>query len=108
MLHYIHHKYNKEHTLSPFAGLAFHPLDGILQVRMHSFSVIHQFVQACVHSSLLLSIHLFGHSFIPPSVHSLAHLLIHSYIHPFMTSFVFCWLNRSVCSSVFAVKLILH
>jgi hypothetical protein len=31
-LHYIHHKYNKEHTLSPFAGLAFHPLDGILQV----------------------------------------------------------------------------
>ncbi|KAL0044025.1 hypothetical protein WJX82_003384 [Trebouxia sp. C0006] len=31
VLHYIHHKYNKEHTLSPFAGLAFHPLDGILQ-----------------------------------------------------------------------------
>ncbi|KAK9824011.1 hypothetical protein WJX72_006951 [[Myrmecia] bisecta] len=30
-LHHIHHKYNKEHTLSPFAGLAFHPLDGILQ-----------------------------------------------------------------------------
>merc|ERR1711977_613005 len=30
-LHYIHHKYNKENTLSPFAGLAFHPLDGILQ-----------------------------------------------------------------------------
>lgn len=32
-LHYIHHKYNKEHTLSPFAGLAFHPIDGMLQVR---------------------------------------------------------------------------
>ena len=32
LLHNIHHKYNKEHTLSPFAGLAFHPLDGILQV----------------------------------------------------------------------------
>ena len=31
-LHYDHHKYNKEHTMSPFAGLAFHPLDGILQV----------------------------------------------------------------------------
>eukprot|EP01024_Parvocaulis_polyphysoides_P031163 TRINITY_DN28237_c1_g1_i1.p1 TRINITY_DN28237_c1_g1~~TRINITY_DN28237_c1_g1_i1.p1 ORF type:complete len:357 (-),score=44.11 TRINITY_DN28237_c1_g1_i1:359-1357(-) len=30
-LHHIHHKYNKEHSLSPFAGLAFHPLDGILQ-----------------------------------------------------------------------------
>eukprot|EP00891_Asterochloris_glomerata_P006347 jgi/Astpho2/6347/e_gw1.00091.33.1_t len=31
LLHNIHHKYNKEHTLSPFAGLAFHPLDGIIQ-----------------------------------------------------------------------------
>ncbi|KAK9802700.1 hypothetical protein WJX73_008596 [Symbiochloris irregularis] len=30
-LHYIHHKYNKEGSLSPFAGLAFHPLDGIIQ-----------------------------------------------------------------------------
>merc|ERR1712157_269515 len=30
-LHYIHHKYNKGDTLSPFAGLAFHPLDGIIQ-----------------------------------------------------------------------------
>lgn len=30
-LHYVHHIYNKEHTLSPFAGLAFHPIDGILQ-----------------------------------------------------------------------------
>ncbi|KAK9835622.1 hypothetical protein WJX74_004446 [Apatococcus lobatus] len=29
--HFIHHKYNKENSLSPFAGLAFHPLDGILQ-----------------------------------------------------------------------------
>ena len=34
LLHNIHHKYNKEHTLSPFAGLAFHPLDGIIQVRL--------------------------------------------------------------------------
>ena len=32
MLHHTHHKYNKEHTLSPFAGLAFNPFDGILQV----------------------------------------------------------------------------
>ena len=33
LLHHTHHKYNKEHTLSPFAGLAFNPLDGILQVQ---------------------------------------------------------------------------
>lgn len=32
LFHHTHHKYNKEHTLSPFAGLAFNPLDGILQV----------------------------------------------------------------------------
>lgn len=31
-IHATHHKYNKENTLSPFAGLAFHPLDGVLQV----------------------------------------------------------------------------
>ena len=31
LLHAPHHIYNKEHTLTPFAGLAFHPLDGILQ-----------------------------------------------------------------------------
>ena len=30
-LHAKHHIYNKDHTLSPFAGLAFHPLDGICQ-----------------------------------------------------------------------------
>lgn len=30
-LHYIHHKYNKDNTMSPFAGLAFDALDGILQ-----------------------------------------------------------------------------
>ena len=33
-LHATHHKYNKEHTMSPFAGLAFNALDGIIQVRM--------------------------------------------------------------------------
>ena len=30
-LHAIHHKYNKNNTLSPFASLAFHPVDGCLQ-----------------------------------------------------------------------------
>ena len=31
-LHRPHHVFNKEHTLSPWAGLAFNPLDGIMQV----------------------------------------------------------------------------
>lgn len=30
-LYATHHVYNKENTLSPMAGLAFHPLDGMLQ-----------------------------------------------------------------------------
>ncbi|CAL9046517.1 delta(7)-sterol-C5(6)-desaturase-like isoform X1 [Musa acuminata AAA Group] len=34
-LHATHHVYNKQNTLSPFAGLAFHPLDGILQAVPH-------------------------------------------------------------------------
>ncbi|PIA33365.1 hypothetical protein AQUCO_04100053v1 [Aquilegia coerulea] len=35
ILHATHHIYNKQNTLSPFAGLAFHPLDGILQAAPH-------------------------------------------------------------------------
>ncbi|XP_052195756.1 delta(7)-sterol-C5(6)-desaturase-like [Diospyros lotus] len=38
-LHATHHIYNKENTLSPFAGLAFHPLDGILQALPHVMSL---------------------------------------------------------------------
>jgi lathosterol oxidase len=30
-LHRVHHIYNNEGSLSPFAGLAFHPIDGLLQ-----------------------------------------------------------------------------
>jgi lathosterol oxidase len=30
-VHMLHHKYNKAHTLTPWASIAFHPLDGILQ-----------------------------------------------------------------------------
>ncbi|CAI5520361.1 unnamed protein product [Closterium sp. Naga37s-1] len=38
-LHAIHHIYNKQNTLSPFAGLAFHPLDGIIQALPHVLSL---------------------------------------------------------------------
>ncbi|GMH27201.1 hypothetical protein Nepgr_029044 [Nepenthes gracilis] len=34
-LHATHHIYNKQNTLSPFAGLALHPIDGILQAVPH-------------------------------------------------------------------------
>ncbi|KAL3687051.1 hypothetical protein R1sor_013360 [Riccia sorocarpa] len=35
LLHATHHIYNKENTMSPFAGLAFNPFDGILQACPH-------------------------------------------------------------------------
>ena len=31
-IHALHHKYNRAQTLTPWASIAFHPLDGILQV----------------------------------------------------------------------------
>ena len=31
-IHGLHHKYNKQTTLTPWASIAFNPLDGILQV----------------------------------------------------------------------------
>ncbi|KAH7846724.1 hypothetical protein Vadar_017402 [Vaccinium darrowii] len=34
-LHSTHHIYNKENTLSPFAGMALNPLDGLLQELPH-------------------------------------------------------------------------
>ena len=34
-LHVIHHKYNKGDQMSPFAGLAFHPRDGIWTTNIH-------------------------------------------------------------------------
>ena len=78
MLHYIHHKYNKEHTLSPFAGLAFHPLDGILQVCIHSF--VHSLICACIH----LCMHSFVHSFVRSFIHLFIHMFVCSFVHPSM------------------------
>ncbi|KAJ8442483.1 hypothetical protein Cgig2_022366 [Carnegiea gigantea] len=37
-LHAPHHTYNKQNSLSPFAGLALHPIDGILQAAPHTIS----------------------------------------------------------------------
>ncbi len=31
-IHGLHHKYNKAHTLTPWASVAFNPIDGIMQV----------------------------------------------------------------------------
>ena len=102
VLHYIHHKYNKEHTLSPFAGLAFHPLDGILQVCIHSF--VHLFVRAFVcpsvrpsgRPSIRPSVHPSSHPVIHPSIHSFIHPSIHPSIHPFIHSIIHPFIHVSI------------
>ncbi|KAL6781587.1 Delta(7)-sterol-C5(6)-desaturase [Auxenochlorella protothecoides] len=54
-LHYIHHKYNKEHTLSPFAGLAFHPIDGMLQACPYTFMLWFVPMHLLTHELLLFA-----------------------------------------------------
>lgn len=53
LLHSEHHKYNKEHTLSPFAGLAFHPLDGILQAVPYTLTLFFCPMHFLTHEILL-------------------------------------------------------
>lgn len=52
-LHHIHHKYNKEHTLSPFAGLAFNPVDGILQAVPYTFMLFFTPMHSLTHELML-------------------------------------------------------
>lgn len=54
-LHYDHHKYNKEHTLSPFAGLAFHPIDGILQAVPYVWTLFYCPTHLLTHELLLFA-----------------------------------------------------
>ncbi|RID81287.1 hypothetical protein BRARA_A03878 [Brassica rapa] len=52
-LHATHHIYNKQNTLSPFAGLAFHPLDGILQAVPHVVALFIVPIHFTTHLGLL-------------------------------------------------------
>ncbi|KAF2577153.1 hypothetical protein F2Q68_00002565 [Brassica cretica] len=52
-LHATHHIYNKQNTLSPFAGFASHPLDGILQAAPHVIALFIVPVHLITHMSLL-------------------------------------------------------
>lgn len=54
-LHHIHHIYNKEHTLSPFAGLAFHPIDGILQAIPYTWTLFFVPMHFLTHELLLFA-----------------------------------------------------
>ncbi|KAL9269178.1 Delta(7)-sterol-C5(6)-desaturase-like protein [Drosera capensis] len=52
-LHATHHIYNKQNTLSPFAGLAFHPVDGILQAVPHIIALFLVPAHLTTHIALL-------------------------------------------------------
>lgn len=52
-LHVIHHKYNKGDQMSPFAGLAFHPLDGIMQALPYSWTLFYVPMHFLTHEMLL-------------------------------------------------------
>lgn len=53
LLHAEHHIYNKEHTLSPFAGLAFHPVDGICQALPYTLAIFFCPMHFLTHELLL-------------------------------------------------------
>jgi Delta7-sterol 5-desaturase len=52
-IHLLHHQYNKAETLTPWASIAFHPLDGILQASPYEFVM---FFWPCHYLSHLLLI----------------------------------------------------
>jgi lathosterol oxidase len=55
VLHSIHHKYNKEHSMSPFAGLAFHPIDGIMQALPYCWTLFFVPMHFLTHELLLFA-----------------------------------------------------
>eukprot|EP00898_Chlorokybus_atmophyticus_P004577 jgi/Chlat1/511/Chrsp103S01095 len=54
-LHAPHHIYNKQNTLSPFAGLAFNPIDGILQASPYVLSLFIVPMHALTYDMLLFA-----------------------------------------------------
>ncbi|XP_039021710.1 delta(7)-sterol-C5(6)-desaturase-like [Hibiscus syriacus] len=53
-VHAVHHIYNKQHTISPFAGLAIHPLDGILEATPHVITLFIVPTHFTTHLGLML------------------------------------------------------
>lgn len=54
-LHATHHVYNKENSLSPFAGLAFNPLDGMLQAIPYVWTLALVPMHFLTHEALLFA-----------------------------------------------------
>jgi lathosterol oxidase len=97
-VHLIHHKYNAPHTLTPWASIAFHPLDGILQASPYVLAI---FVVPChypTHFGLLFFtaiwatyIHDAMDFNVWPIMGSKYHTIHHThYIYNYGQVFVFC------------------
>lgn len=54
-LHATHHVYNKSHTLSPFAGLAFNPFDGVFQLSPYVWTLFLVPMHFLTHEVLLFA-----------------------------------------------------
>ncbi|KAG2488988.1 hypothetical protein HYH03_012428 [Edaphochlamys debaryana] len=101
VLHWDHHKYNKEHTLSPFAGLAFNPLDGIMQAVAYVWTLFYCPTHFLTHELLLFAtgvwtanIHDNIHGNVWPVMGAAYHTIHHTtYKHNYGHYFVFMdWL----------------
>jgi Delta7-sterol 5-desaturase len=97
-LHQLHHKYNRPSQVSPWASLAFHPMDGILQSSPY---VIALFLVPCHHLTHTLLMFFSGlwsvsiHDAVgrdtEPLMGSKYHLVHHShYNYNFGQFFIFC------------------
>ncbi|GMI63433.1 DWARF 7, BOULE 1, sterol 1 [Hibiscus trionum] len=53
-LHLTHHIYNKQHTISPWAGLAIHPGDGLLEATPHIITILIVPTHFLTHIGLML------------------------------------------------------
>ncbi len=108
-LHWDHHIYNNEGEMSPFAGLAFHPLDGMLQASPYIVGMFLMPVHFWTHQAFLFftgvwttSIHdaIVGHS--DPIMGSKYHTYHHtSYKDNYGQFFVFMdWIHGTLTDPV--------
>ena len=52
-IHHTHHLYNREHTLTPWASVAFNPIDGLLQASPYLINLFLIPIDLHVHIAML-------------------------------------------------------
>ncbi|CAM9110593.1 unnamed protein product [Phaeothamnion confervicola] len=97
-VHALHHKYNDANTLSPWASVAFNPLDGILQASPYVALLLFMPVHYFTHMTMLFftavwatNIHDTLHGDTEPVMGSKYHLVHHTHYHwNYGQFFTFC------------------